>query len=154
VPMSPAGAIHGKIAMRLGRYLGNFVEQHALGEVYAAETGFTIARNPDTVRAPDVAFVAQARIPPGGEPAGFWSIAPDLVAEVISPYDTAAAVQDKVKDYLTAGVRLVWLIDPINQMVTVYASLAEAYILLGDDELDGRDVAPGFKLALPRLFRD
>jgi Uma2 family endonuclease len=152
VPMSPAGPTHGKIALRLGAYLWQFVQQHDLGEVYAAETGFTILENPDTVRAPDVAFVARERIPDTGEPEGFWRIAPDLVVEVLSPYDRASDVQNKITDYLTAGVRLLWLVDPRSQTVTIYESLDRAKILLGDDSLDGGDVLPGFSLALPQLF--
>ena len=150
--MSPAGAIHGKIAMRTGRVIANFVDEKKLGEVYAAETGFTIAHDPDTVRAPDVAFVSRARIPEAGEPEGFWSIAPDLVVEVISPFDKASEVQDKVRDYLTAGVGLVWVVDPQTRTVTVYESLARARVLLEDDKLDGGEVLPGFELALADLF--
>ena len=152
VPMSPASVEHGKRAMRLGRYLGNYVEEHNLGEVYAAETGFTIAENPDTVRAPDVSFVARSRIPEEGEPSGFWKIVPDLVAEVVSPYDRASEVQDKIKDYLVAGVRLVWLVDPKSRTVTVYHSLDNVHILLEEDTLDGGAVVPGFLLPLSRLF--
>jgi Uma2 family endonuclease len=152
VPMSPAGPTHGKIALRLGATLWQFVQQHDLGEVYAAETGFTILENPDTVRAPDVAFVARERIPPTGEPDGFWRIAPDLVVEVLFPYDKASQVQDKITDYLTAGVRLLWLVDPHSQTVTVYESLDRVKILIGDDTLDGGDVLPDFALPLLQLF--
>lgn len=152
-PMSPASTQHGKIASRLDRYVGNFVEDNDLGEVYAAETGFTIEEDPDTVRAPDVSFVARSRIPPEGEPPGFWAIAPDLVAEVLSPFDVASKVQQKITEYLQAGVRLVWLVDPETQTVTVYKSLAEAHILLREDVLTGEDVLPGFSLLLTKLFR-
>lgn len=153
IEMSPAGAEHGKLAMRLGRFVGNFVADHDLGEVYAAETGFTIAQNPDTVRAPDVTFVAKERIPMEGEPRGFWVIAPDLVAEIISPSDRASDVQDKVTDYLTAGVRLVWLVDPQARTVTVYQSLHRIQILLAEETLTGEDVLPGFELPLSQLFQ-
>lgn len=153
IAMSPAGTQHGKIASRLGRYVGNFVEDNDLGEVYAAETGFTIEEEPDTVRAPDVAFVARSRIPPEGEPVGFWAIAPDLVAEVLSPFDVASKVQRKITEYLQAGVRLVWLVDPETQMVTVYKSLHDVHILLLEDVLTGEDVLPGFLLPLRKLFR-
>ncbi len=151
-PMSPAGTQHGKIALRLGAILWNYVEEKNLGVVYAAETGFTIEEDPDTVRAPDVAFVARERIPPEGEPPGFWAIAPDLVAEVLSPFDQASAVQKKVTEYLQAGVRLVWLVDPETCTVTVYNSLQDGRILLAEDTLAGGDVLPGFSLALVRLF--
>ncbi len=152
-PMSLAGAQHGKIAARLGCYLGNYVEDNNLGVVYAAETGFTIEEAPDTVRAPDAAFVARERIPAEGEPPGFWAIAPDLAAEVLSPFDQASAVQKKITEYLQAGVRLVWLVDPETQTVTVYNSLADVQILLVEDVLEGGKIVPGFSLSLTRLFR-
>ncbi len=152
-PMSPASTQHGKIALRLGAIIWNYVEAHNLGEVYAAETGFTITEDPDTVRAPDVSFVARSRIPPEGEPPGFWAIAPDLVVEVLSPFDVASKVQQKITEYLQAGVRLVWLVDPETQTVTVYKSLAEAHILLRQDVLMGDEVLPGFSLPLAKLFR-
>ena len=108
VPMSPASTKHGMIVFRLAFEVGLFTSENQLGEVYAAETGFTIQQNPDTVRAPDVAFVAKSRIPEEGVPeTGFWAIAPDLVAEVVSPNDRMTEIQDKVTDFLAAGVRLV-----------------------------------------------
>jgi Uma2 family endonuclease len=153
VPMLLAGAQDGKIVARLGGYLGKFVDDNGFGVAYAAGTGFTIEEEPDTVRAPDVSFVARNRIPPEGEPRGFWAIAPDLVAEVVSPFDIASKVQQKITEYLQAGVRLVWLIDPETQTVTVYKSLNEVYILLLEDVLTGEDVLPGFSLPLRQLFR-
>lgn len=154
VPMSPASTYQGKIAMRLGRVVANFVYENGYGEVYAAETGFTLFQEPDTVRAPDVSFVAKDRIPPEGEPeSGFWAIAPDLAAEVISPNDKVSEVQEKVRDYLEAGVRLLWLVDPQTRTVTVYQSLREARILLEEDTLDGASVLPGFNFPLSQLFQ-
>ena len=124
--------------MRLGRQAANFVVENNLGEVYAAETGFTLTPKPDTVRAPDVSFVARNRIPPEGEPeTGFWAIVLDLVGEIVSPHDRVSEVQDKVTDYLMAGVRLVWLVDPQTQTAAVYKSLNEGHVLLAEDTLDG-----------------
>lgn len=154
VPMSPASTYHGKIVMRIVRHLANHVAENELGEVYAAETGFKLAKDPDTVRAPDVAFVAGERIPPEGEPeTGFWAIAPDLVVEVISPHDAASAVQDKVVDYLDAGGRLVWLLDPQARTVTEYAALDQIRVLRTGETLGGGEVLPGFALPLSTLFR-
>jgi Uma2 family endonuclease len=133
--------------------LGIFVRQHRLGVLFAAETGFKLFRDPDTVRAPDVAFVAQARIPADGVPkTGYWEIAPDLVAEVVSPNDSWAEVQDKVSDYLAAGVRLVWVVEPSTQTVTAYRSFKQAQIVTVAETLDGEDVVPGFSLPLAQLF--
>lgn len=154
VPMSPASTLHGDIAMRLGAIMWNFSDQHNLGRVFAAETGFILSQNPDTVRAPDVAFVAQDRILKEGVPeTGFWAIAPDLVAEIVSPNDRMTEIQDKVTDYLAASVRLVWVVDPKTQTVTVYQSLKQVKVLIADDQLEGEDVLPGFQLPLKKLFR-
>lgn len=153
VPMSPASTKHGQIVFRLAFEMGKFVDENQLGAIYAAETGFTLSQNPDTVRAPDVAFVAAERIPADGVPeTGFWAIAPDLVAEVVSPNDRVSDVQDKVTDYLTAGVRLVWVVDPQSKTATVYHSRDNVQLLLADEALDGGDVLPGFKLPLSKLF--
>jgi Uma2 family endonuclease len=153
VPMSPASTKHGQLAFRLAFKVGLFVAENKLGEVYAAETGFTISQNPDTVRAPDVAFVTGSRLPEEGIPAsGFWAIAPDLVAEVVSPNDRMSDVQDKMTDYLNAGVRLVWLVDPKTRTVTAYQSFKDVQILIEWDVLEGGDVLPGFQLALADLF--
>ncbi len=153
VPIPPTGAAHGKIAMRIGALLWRYVEKHNLGEVYAAETGFTIEEDPDTVRAPDAAFVSRDRIPPEGEPPGFWHSAPDLVVEVVSPFDQIGDVQAKITEYLQAGVRLVWLVEPQTRTVTVYKSLDVVRILLQQDTLDGGEILPGFTLPLADLFR-
>jgi Uma2 family endonuclease len=130
--------------------------QHArlydLGVVYAAETGFQLRQNPDTVRAADAAFVAKSRIPAKGEPEGFWAIAPDLVVEVVSASDTASGVQSKVADWLRAGCRLVWVVYPDTQSVTEYRSLAEVQVLTADQTLEGGDVLPGFKCGVSEIF--
>lgn len=153
LPMSPASTKHGQITFRLAFKVGLFANEHSLGEVYAAETGFTLSKNPDTVRAPDVAFIARDRIPGKGIPdTGFWEIAPDLIAEIVSPNDRMSDVQDKITDYLNAGVRLIWLVDPKTRTVTVYQSRQQVEILIEGDELTGKDVLPGFQLALTELF--
>jgi Uma2 family endonuclease len=152
ITMTPASPRHGRIAMQLGRLLANHVAEHQLGEVYAAESGFKLAQDPDTVRAPDLAFIVQVRIPPKEEQGGFWTVAPDLVAEVISPNDTAQDVQAKVVEWLAAGVRLVWVVYPDKRMVTEYRSLTQARVLTAEDSLDGGDVVPGFTCPLGDLF--
>ena len=110
----PPGYQHGVVALKVARLIANHVHDHGLGTVVAAETGFKLFSNPDTVRAPDAAFIRQGRAP---EPAldGYPALAPDLVVEVVSPSDRAGEVQAKVSDWLTAGSRLVWVIDPASQ---------------------------------------
>lgn len=152
IMMTPASTRHGKFAARLVRALGSYAEEHELGEVYTAEPGFELEAEPPTVRAPDVAFVRRERIPPEGEPDGFWAIAPDLVIEIISPSETAQAIHDKVADYLRAGTQLLWLIYPASQTAMEYLPSMDARRLTVEDNLNGGDVVPGFRYPLRRLF--
>lgn len=150
--MTPAGALHGRVVMALGVLLHVYASQHKLGQVFAAETGFKIHVDPDTVRAPDIAFVAQERIPPTGVPSGYWELAPDLVVEVVSPNDSAADVQDKIEEWLNAGVRRVWVVYPDTQTIHIYRSLKEVNVLKSGDRLDGEDLLPGFSCAVEEIF--
>lgn len=152
IKMAPAGREHGYLAMRVGGPLWQYVETHQLGEVYAAETGFQLASNPDTVRAPDVAFVSQQRLEEAGPVRGYWPGAPDLAVEVISPNDTYTEVQDKVLTWLDAGTRMVVVLNPRRRTVTVYRSRTDITILTENDTLDGRDVVPGWTLPVADLF--
>jgi len=150
--MTPAGALHGRVVMALGVLLHVYASQHKLGQVFAAETGFKIHVDPDTVRAPDIAFVAKERVPPAGVPRGYWELAPDLVVEVVSPNDSAADVQDKIEEWLNAGVRRVWVVYPDTQTIHIYRSLKEVNVLKPGDRLDGEDVLPGFSCAVEEIF--
>ncbi len=152
IEMSPAAAKHGKYAMRLGGRMDAHASEHGLGTVFAAETGFLIARDPDTILAPDIAFVRADRLPPEDTWEGFLELAPDLVVEVISPSDTASRVLSKVLMYLDAGVRLVITLDPNRKVVVVYGPDRVGRILTVSDTLDGGDVLPGFRLPLADLF--
>lgn len=164
VALTHAGAQHGGLTMCLGSALYRFVEQHDLGVVLAAETGFQLAHDPDTVRAPDVSFVRKERLPKAGLPAGYWQGPPDLAVEVMSPNDSTPAIERKVREYLRQGVRLVWVVVPRKRAVAVYhadpsdhsgahADLAPE-MLSERDVLDGGDVVPGFRLPLASVFAD
>lgn len=150
IEMTPASGLHGIIAMRIGTILGNFVFEHKLGHVMAAETGFLLARDPDVVRAPDAAFVAWANVP-DPLPQGFWPLAPDLAVEVVSPGDSAADVQRRVGDFLQAGTRLVWVIYPDTLSATVFHPGGEARVLNREAVLDGEAVLPGLRIPLADL---
>lgn len=152
--MSPASPVQGRYASRLVGALDNYVYEHDLGEVYAAEPGFELESEPEqTVRAPDVAFVSKEHIPPADEQAGFWAIAPDLTVEIISPSETATQIQEKVQDYLSAGVRLTWLVYPDSKTVVEYRSATQIRHLTVEESLDGGEVIPGFRYSLQQLFR-
>ena len=152
IVMAPAGGRHGRIAHRAGLFVGNHVLERGLGEVFAAETGFVLRRDPDTVRAPDVAFVSGERLRTGEAPAGFLEMAPDLSVEVVSPNDSASDVQSKVEDWLAAGTRLVWVVYPDTRSVTAYRSLHEAEVLSEPDTLEASPVLPDFALPVRDLF--
>lgn len=152
--MAPAGSEHGYVAMRFGRLLGNYVEANGLGRVYAAGTGFKLASDPDTVRAPDVAFVRRERVEAAGRVEGFWPGAPDLAVEVVSPGDTHAEVTGKALAWLGAGCRMVLVADPDRGSVTVYRSREDVSILVAEagDVIDGADVVPGWRLPVAEVF--
>ena len=150
--MAPAGGPHGYVAMNIGVLLGVHVRSNGLGRVFAAETGFILRRSPDTVRAPDAAFICYDRLSEGDLPEGFISVMPDLVVEVVSPTDTRREVQEKVEEWLRAGVRLVWVIYPVTRSADVYRSIEDVSHLTEDDRLDGEDVVPDFACRLGELF--
>ncbi len=153
VMMVPAGARHGSVSARLLYLLAEHVYRHNLGTVYAAETGFQIAQDPDTVRAADVAFISRERLSSGEEPDGYWPMAPDLVVEVASPYDSATYLQAKVMDWLKAGARRVWVAYPDTRSIAVYHPSGQAVILQEGDFLDGEDILPGFRCPVEEVFR-
>ena len=150
--MSPAGRKHGKLAIRIGASLDRHVEANGLGEVYAAETGFKIASDPDTVRAPDAGFVGRARAIEMGDTEGFVPGAPDLAIEVVSPSDSFAEVEAKVLDWLAAGARMVVVANSRKKTLTVYRSLTDIKVLTEKDTLSGEDVVPGWNLPVKGLF--
>lgn len=150
--MAPAGFPHGRTAMRLGVRIGTHVEAAGAGVVVAAETGFRIARDPDTVRAPDVAFIATEHVPPDAEQRGFPDLAPDLVVEVVSPSDRAGEVLEKALEWIGAGVRLVWVVYPAQRLVVVHGPGGSVAQVGAGGELDGADVLPGLIIAVDDLF--
>ena len=150
--MPPAGGRHRNAAMQIGSLLNAYVRANGLGYAFAAETGFILRRDPDTVRAPDACFIAKDRLPPGELPAGYFDIMPDLAVEVLSPNDRPREVQDKVDDWLRAGVRLVWVIDPATRTAIVYRSASEFQEVAEEGILDGGQVVPGFTCQLRVLF--
>ncbi|MDX1992158.1 MAG: Uma2 family endonuclease [bacterium] len=153
----PAGGEHGVSAFQFGRHIGNFVDEHNLGWVTAAETGFILYRNPDpegkdTVRAPDVGFISFARLPV--MPDKFIPMGPDFAVEVVSPSDSAEDIQEKLDDYFLpdTGTRLVWVAYP--KLKAVVAHTRTGWKRYGiDDAIDGGDVLPGFELPLAQVFR-
>lgn len=147
--MTPAGLEHGEIAMLIGEHLRAYVRQHELGKAWASEVGFIIRRNPDTVRAPDVAFVRKERLV---KTTSYFEGAPDLAVEVISPNDTYTEVDGKVLDWLQAGTELVIVINPRKRSASIHRSLTKVDRVDINGSLDGGTVVPGWTLPLRDLF--
>ncbi len=150
IVMSPTGFEHGVVSVKIAKVLYDFVSAHDLGYVCGAETGFILARDPDTVRAPDVAFVSKAKVSP--LPTSFAEFVPDLAVEVVSPTDRSDELESKVSEYLAAGVRLVWVVYPKTKTVYVYRAGREVERLSASEMLSGEDVLPGFTQPVSGLF--
>lgn len=150
--MSPTGDEHGRVTMELAGPLHQHVKRNNLGKVYAAETGFKLESDPDTVRAPDIAFVRLERIKEEPRVKSYRFGAPDLAVEVTSPSDRVSEVEEKVKEWLEAGAAMVWLVSPKLKTVTVYRSLTDIATLTEKDTLDGGDVVPGFQIPVAEIF--
>ena len=152
IRMPPAGYEHGVRTIKLTTPLDNHVTARELGVICAAETGFLLSQNPDTVRAPDSAFISRERIERAGTVKSYWIGAPDLAVEVVSPGDTFREVEEKVAQWLEAGARMVWVVSPKLHTITVYRSLTDIVTLTEKDTLDGGDVVPGFQIRVGEIF--
>ena len=152
VEMAPASWGHGITGTRALSIIDGYVRKHRLGAVMTAETGFYLTRDPDTVRAPDVAFVSTARLPAGDDRSGFFDGPPDLAVEVVSPRDSFSELAEKIEDYLAAGTKLVWIVDPAKQTVTTYDTTRRAVVLQRHETLTGGEVLPGFAEPVAQFF--
>jgi Uma2 family endonuclease len=150
--MTPAGFQHGAISARLARLADAYASEHGLGLVLGAETGFKIASDPDTVLAPDMAFIRKERVASVGIPRGYFPGPPDLAAEVVSPADSRAEVQEKVLDWLRAGAEVVWVIDPGTRTVRVHERAGQVTTLDEDALLTGGELLPGWSCPVAALF--
>ena len=149
--LSPAGYWHGAVIGRLAGRIGPYASERNLGETFGAETGFMLARKPDTVRAPDVAFVRRDRMPSEFS-SGYFPGPPDLAVEIVSPNDTYTEVHEKALSWLEHGTRLVWVIDSVGRRATVFRRSDDVHVLGPDAQLTGDDVLPGFAVQLSDLF--
>ena len=150
--MAPAGGEHGDTAGAILSHFGRFVYDHPVARVLSADPGFVPRRNPDRVRAPDVAVLRLERIPPDGLPTSYIPGAPDLAVEVVSPNDRPAEMLDKANDWLRAGARIVWVVYPSPVRLFVYRADGSIEQLGPDDVVDGGDVLPGFRMRVADLL--
>jgi Uma2 family endonuclease len=151
VTMAPPAFRHGKIQVRVGSILDQFVRTRGLGQV-VGETGVITERDPDSVRGPDAAYWSKERLPLDAEPEVYPDVAADLCVEVRSPDESRKQIEEKVREYLACGVRLVWYVDPSKQTVTVYRPGQAEQVLTATDTLSGEDVLPGFTCPVADLF--
>jgi len=147
----PPGTLHGRIQANLHVILGSFVRANKLGATFGQDTGFKIESDPDTVRAPDLAFVARERVALT-DGRGYAALAPDFVAEILSPDDRPGEVLAKIGEWLQAGVNLAWVIDPERVRAHIYRRDGTVSVIDADGRLDGEDVIPGFSCSLPELL--
>jgi Uma2 family endonuclease len=151
VDLAPPGAEHGSVTARIVYLLQSFVLPRGLGDVSTGDTGHRIARAPDTVRGPDVGFIARERIPASGLPRGYWDMAPDLAVEVVAPSDSRSQVEAKTRDWLAAGTREVWLVDPALREVRIARREAPTLVLRPGQMLRS-EVLAGFEVAVERVL--
>jgi len=141
---------HDRARWRIERTLRAHVEAGELGEVFG-EAGYVLARDPDTVRGPDLSFVTRDRLS-NFDDTRFFSGAPDLAVEILSPSNRRGAMHAKVADYLAAGARMVWVVDPARRSITTYRTLLAPRRLASNEALDGEDVLPGLVIPLDTIF--
>ncbi len=152
VEMPPPGAVHNLIVGLLYPLLYAFISKHRLGLVFGDNMGYVLRRGPDTVRIPDISFIAWEHIPASGIPEGAWQIPPDLAVEVVSPSDHAEDVYDKAREYVESGVRAVWVLWPKRRAVSLHTRDDKTAELGPADTLDGGEVLPGFTVRVADLF--
>ncbi len=152
VPMVPPGFEHGEVAGQLFFLISAFVRKKKLGRVVAAETGFTIARNPDTTRGADVAFVSKGRLPKR-KLTSYFEGSPDLAIEVISPSDRASEIATKIEEWLAGGAVSVWVVDPRTQSIQIYRKRRQVLRFVKGEMIDDEPTLPGFSLKVDEAFK-
>ncbi len=152
VPMSPAKVQHGRFESRFDFILRKYVQENNLGEVMVGEVGIYVQRHPDTVRAADILFISHERLAQA-TPHSFLDVPPELVVEILSPSDLWIEVRRKLRDYFTAGVTVVLVVEPDERLIAVYRSLTEVTELTETAVLTLEDILPGFSCPLAELFQ-
>ncbi len=151
VTMPPPNFMHGIVQLNIGFLLKTFLKENRIGRA-TVESGLVTELDPDTVRGPDVAYWSYERVPSGESPDVYPDVAADLVAEVLSPSNTRGIIQAKIREYFASGVRIVWVVDPDEQSVTVYTKPGDGTVLWNDATLTAGDVLPGFTCPVASLF--
>ncbi|MEO8623066.1 MAG: Uma2 family endonuclease [bacterium] len=148
----PAGGRHGRAGTNLVVLLAVYLKGRKLGSVFGGGVGYELQELPRTVRVPDASFVRVGRLPAEGIGEGLLRLAPDLAIEVLSPSESASALEEKLDDYRSCGTPLIWVVDPVRRTVMIVASDAPVRWLRESDMLDAANVIPGFTCAVEELF--
>jgi Uma2 family endonuclease len=151
VTVSPPSFVHGWVQVQVCFAVESYARATKSGRV-TVECGVLTELGPDTVRGPDVAFWSFTRLPLDQTPVVFANLAPDLVAEVVSPSNTRKQIAAKVREFFSRGVRLIWVVDPDERTVTIYRKPGDGQVLWEDATLSGGDVLPGFSCAVSEFF--
>lgn len=154
IEMSPSYTDHSRIGLFIGGQLDAFSRRSKLGFATQSDGGYFIGHNPDTVLAPDAAFVRRERIPSGHDFRSFFPGAPDIAVEVVSPSESTGDTAQKVALYTKSGVPLIWIVYPKHRKITVHR-FGEPPVTLGEsDTITGEDILPGFSMAVAEVFAD
>ena len=152
--MPPAFADHGETVGALHAILGAYIRTYRLGRIYSAETGFLVARNPDTIRTTDIAFIQRSRVTPEAVAPNWNPVIPDLVVEVVASRDRAPEIAGKVEMWIEAGVRMVWVVYRIRRTVEIYQRHRQMLLLTEHEQLTGMDVVPAFFTTVAEIFAE
>jgi Uma2 family endonuclease len=148
--MSASGFDHGTVTLNVTLLLANYIKAKKLGFVCAAETGFKLESNPDTVLAPDFSFIRKDRHPP--RITGYLEMAPDLAVEVNSSTKSRRYVERKAAQWLSFGVQSVWVVSCQNRTVEVLSANGSRVLFTETDELTDENVLPGFRVSVAEIF--
>lgn len=151
MPMSPTNEYHGGIELNFGEKLNVFARQHKLGKVRVGEVGVYTQRQPDRIRAADVLFISNERYAQKHN-AAYLDVAPEIIVEVLSPHDSVTELNQKMREYFSIGVKLVWVADPEAKVVLAYRSLTDVREFKEEDTLPGDEILPGFSVPVKALF--
>jgi Uma2 family endonuclease len=150
--MAPTVYWHGEVEINLGTLLNVHVRAHGLGRVSCGEILCIVRRNPDRVRAADIAFVRQERVPPLEARQHIMEVIPDLVVEILSKHDTVEEISGKIDDWIGAGVQMLWIVDPFRRTVTIYQPGHDPSLLGEHGSLEGDPIIPGFRCPVAEIF--
>lgn len=145
---------HGFVSINVGAILWNYCRRRGRGYVFSNDTGVLLGRDPDTIRGPDIMlYDDDAKADDIVSDSSYLETPPVLAVEILSPSNRYSQIVRKVNQYLTAGVQIVWVIDPPVREVTAYRAGSEPEFIAADDELSGGDALPGLAIKVAELFR-